>query len=248
MGAINDFQAQISKADGLARIARYRVLLNPPAGVGTKSMQETTNLFCSSITMPGHDLQTSTVKHGTEINREMVVGHGYEGTIEATFYLDQELDLKSYLDSWQEAAISTTRNTVSYYKNDSGQHNYVGSMQIFQLGSKSTGQTRFQFNSDTGFSMNKKMHAEAEDVYGINVEEVFPTTIAPIEYAYATVDEVALLTVSFQYRKWTEIIDTSIGSTTGRTETDMGYVTERLPGNGVESDFARRQRIQKLFK
>ena len=237
MGAINDFQAQISKADGLARIARYRVLLNPPAGVGTKSMQETTNLFCNTISMPGHDLQTSTVKHGTEINREMVIGHGYEGTIEATFYLDQELDLKSYLDAWQEAAISTTRNTVSYYKNASGNHNYVGSMQIFQLGSKSSGQTRFQFNSDTGFSMNKKMHAEAEDVYGINVEEVFPTTIAPIEYAYATVDEVALLTVSFQYRKWTEITDTSIGSTTGRTETAMGYVTERLPGNGVETPY-----------
>ena len=233
MGAINDFQAQISKADGLARIARYRVLLTPPAGVGTKSMQETTNLFCNTISMPGHDLQTSTVKHGTEINREMVVGHGYEGTIEATFYLDQELDLKSYLDAWQEAAISTTRNTVSYYKNASGNHNYVGSMQIFQLGSKSTGQTKFQFNSGEGISLDKKMHAEAEDVYGINVEEVFPTTIAPIEYAYATVDEVALLTVSFQYRKWTEITDTSIGSTTGRTETFMGYVTERLPGTGV---------------
>ena len=237
MGAINDFQAQISKADGLARIARYRVLLTPPAGVGTKSMQETTNLFCNTISMPGHDLQTSTVKHGTEINREMVVGHGYEGTIEATFYLDQELDLKSYLDAWQEAAISTTRNTVSYYKNASGNHNYVGSMQIFQLGSKSTGQTKFQFNSGEGISLDKKMHAEAEDVYGINVEEVFPTTIAPIEYAYATVDEVALLTVSFQYRKWTEITDTLIGSTTGRTETFMGYVTERLPGNGVETPY-----------
>ena len=237
MGAISNFQAQISKADGLARVARYRVLLTPPAGVGTKSMQETTNLFCNTISMPGHDLQTSTVKHGTEINREMVIGHGYEGTIEATFYLDQELDLKSYLDAWQEAAISTTRNTVSYYKNSSGQHNYVGSMQIFQLGSKSSGQTRFEFNSNTGFSMNKKMHAEAEHVYGINVEEVFPTTIAPIEYAYATVDEVALLTVSFQYRKWTEITDTLIGSTTGRTETFMGYVTERLPGNGVETPY-----------
>ena len=237
MGAISDFQAQISKADGLARIARYRVLLTPPAGVGTKSMQETTNLFCNTISMPGHDLQTSTVKHGTEINREMVIGHGYEGTIEATFYLDQELDLKSYLDAWQEAAISTTRNTVSYYKNASGNHNYVGSMQIFQLGSKSTGQTKFQFNSGEGISLDKKMHAEAEDVYGINVEEVFPTTIAPIEYAYATVDEVALLTVSFQYRKWTEITDTLIGSTTGRTETFMGYVTERLPGNGVETPY-----------
>jgi len=236
MGAISNFQAQISKADGLARVARYRVLLTPPAGVGTKSMQETTNLFCNTISMPGHDLQTSTVKHGTEINREMVIGHGYEGTIEATFYLDQELDLKSYLDAWQEAAISTTRNTVSYYEVD-GVKQYVGSMQIFQLGSKSTGQTRFEFNSNSGFSMNKKMHAEAERVYGINVEEVFPTTIAPIEYAYATVDEVALLTVSFQYRKWTEITDTLIGSTTGRTETVMGYVTERLPGTGVETPY-----------
>ena len=233
MGAISNFQAQISKADGLARIARYRVLLTPPAGANLpKEQTETLGLFCSSITMPGHDLQTSTVKHGTEINREMVVGHGYEGTIEATFYLDQELDLKTYLDNWQEAAVSTTRNTVSYYEVD-GVKQYVGSMQIFQLGSKSTGQTRFEFNSNTGFNLNKKMHAEAERVYGIEVEEVFPTTIAPIEYAYATVDEVALLTVSFQYRKWTEIIDTSIGNTTGRTETFMGYVTERLPGTGV---------------
>ena len=238
MGAINDFQAQVSKADGLARIARYQVLLTPPVGANLpKEQTETLGLFCSSITMPGHDLQTSTVKHGTEINREMVVGHGYEGTIEATFYLDQELDLKSYLDSWQEAAISTTRNTVSYYKDASGQHNYVGSMQIFQLGSKSTGQTRFQFNSNTGISLDKRLHAEAERVYGINVEEVFPTTIAPIEYAYATVDEVALLTVSFQYRKWTEMTNATTGSTTGRNETVMGYVTERLPGNGVETPY-----------
>ena len=235
MGAINDFQAQISKADGLARIARYRVFLSPPAGANLpKEQTETLGLFCSSITMPGHDLQTSTVKHGTEINREMVVGHGYEGTIEATFYLDQELDLKTYLDNWQEAAVSTTRNTVSYYEVD-GVKQYVGSMQIFQLGSKSSTQTRFQFDSDTGFSLNKRTHSEAEDVYGINVEEVFPTTIAPIEYAYATVDEVALLTVSFQYRKWTEITDTSIGSTTGRNETYLNTVTEKLPDNGVLS-------------
>ena len=69
-----DFQAhQISKADGLARIARYRGLLTPPAGVGTKcsfNARTTTNLFCNTISMPGHDLQTSTVKHGTEINSE----------------------------------------------------------------------------------------------------------------------------------------------------------------------------------
>ena len=224
MGAINDFQAQISKADGLARLARYKVDLFPPAGANLSSeMTRTISLFCNSITMPGHDLQTNTVKHGTEINREMVAGHGYEGTIEATFYLDQELDVKTYLDAWQESAISTTRNTVSYYENTLGQKNYVGKMHIHQLGSKSTGQTRFQFNTNTGFSLDKKTHSEAEQVYTLEVQEVFPVTIAPIEYAYATVDEVALLTVSFQYRKWEEI-------TPGRSETFLGFSTEELIG------------------
>ena len=228
MGAISNFQAQISKADGLARVARYQVFLTPPAGANLpKEQTETIGLFCNTISMPGHDLQTSTVKHGTEINREMVIGHGYEGTIEATFYLDQELELKTYLDKWQEAAISTTRNTVSYYEVD-GVKQYVGTMKIFQLGSKSSGQTKFEFNSNTGFSMNKKMHAEAERVYGIEVEEVFPTTIAPIEYAYATVDEVAMLTVSFQYRKWKEIVDTESESTTGIREALIGFSTEPM--------------------
>jgi hypothetical protein len=228
MGAINDFQAQVSKADGLARLARYQVFLTPPAGASLpKEQTETLGFFCNSISMPGHDLQTNAVKHGTEINREMVVGHGYEGTIEATFYLDQELELKTYLDKWQEAAIYTTRNTVSYYEVD-GLKQYVGTMKIFQLGSKSSGQTRFEFNSNTGFSMNKKMHAEAERVYGIEVEEVFPTTIAPIEYAYATVDEVALLTVSFQYRKWKEIVDTQSESTAGIKEALIGFSTEPM--------------------
>ena len=216
MGAIDNFQAQISKSDGLARLARYEILLTPPEGVGTREMHETTSLFCNTISMPGHDLKTNPIKHGTEINREMVTGHGYEGTIEATFYLDQELDVKTYFDAWQESAISTTRNTVSYYKTG-GKFNYVGSMQIFQLGSKSSTQTKFQFNSNTGFSQNKKTHSEAERVYGINVEEVFPVTIGAIEYAYGTVDEVALLTVSFQYRKWTEITDTTNESTTRTT-------------------------------
>jgi|TARA_R100000541_G_C1869324_1_gene80549 hypothetical protein len=224
MGAINDFQSQVSKAEGLARVARYKVDLFPPAGANLSTeMTRTISLFCSSITMPGHDLQTNTVKHGTEINREMVVGHGYEGTIEATFYLDQELDVKTYLDAWQESAISTTRNTVSYYENTLGQKNYVGKMHIHQLGSKSTNQTRFQFNTNTGFSIDKKTHAEAEKVYTLEVQEVFPVTIAPIEYAYATVDEVALLTVSFQYRKWEEI-------TQGRNETFLGFSTEELIG------------------
>ena len=236
MGAIDDFYSSMVKARGFARPAKYEVVLTPPAGSALANSPKTKEiqLLCDTIVMPGHDLQSATVKFGTAVATEMVTGHAYAGTVDATFYLDQELDVKTYFDAWQESAISTTRNTVSYYKTD-GKFNYVGSMQIFQLGSKSSTQTKFQFNSNTGFSQNKKTHSEAERVYGINVEEVFPVTIGAIEYAYGTVDEVALLTVSFQYRKWTEITDTSIGSTTGRNETYLNTVIEKLPGNGVLS-------------
>ena len=48
----------------------------------------------------------------------------------------------------------------------------------------------------------QKMHHVPGKTYGIKVEEVYPATIGGIEYAYATVDEIALLTVNFQYKKW----------------------------------------------
>ena len=50
-----------------------------------------------------------------------------------------------------------------------------------------------------------RMHYVADRAYGINAEEVYPETIGSIEYAYATVNTVALLSVEFQYRKWTTI-------------------------------------------
>ena len=235
MGAIDNFQALINKSGGLARAARYEVVLTPPAGSALANSAKTreVQLLCDTITMPGHDLQSAPYKYGTSVATQMVTGHAYEGTIEATFYLDQELDVKSYFDAWQEAAVDTENNTVNYYKNASGDNNYAGTMEIYQLGSKSSTQTRFEFNSDTGFSQNKKTHAEAKRTYGIQVQDVYPTTIGSIEYAYATVDTVALLSVSFSYRKWKEIENTETGNTRKRTGELIGTITEKLPGNGV---------------
>ena len=46
--------------------------------------------------------------------------------------------------------------------------------------------------------------------YGMLVEEVYPETIGSIEYAYATVDTIALLPVEFQFRKWTTMDPTTL--------------------------------------
>jgi hypothetical protein len=65
---------------------------------------------------------------------------------------------------------------------------YIGKMEIYQLGN------------------------DGERAYGIKCEEVYPATIGGIEYAYESTDTIALLSVEFAYKKWTEMNDTVSGS------------------------------------
>ena len=227
MGQIDNFRAAMRNARGFARLTRYEVVLHPPPGLvlpGGPRYSNDISLFCDSIMMPGHDLNTSAVKFGTEVETQMVTSHKYEGTIDATFYLNYNLDIKEYFDAWQERAVSTDRNTISYYKNQSsagedGTFNYVGSMEIYQLSAYEDIETIQTLREDTSggsgdHRTSKHNHGFEEEsssthkplrTYGIRAEEVFPETIGGIEYAYATVDEVAKLSVSFQYRNWKEI-------------------------------------------
>ena len=226
MGAINDFLSIIKDpgVDGFARVARYEVVLEPPPSLnGLKDTSKIISVMCDSVAMPGHDLQTKAVKFGTALPREMVTGHAYEGTIATTFYIDSQFDLKSYFDVWQEQAVraQTGRNEVSYYKDNKGNFNYVGSMKIFQLGSREL-QGGKAINRDTigdygqgaegprNENTRHEVHSVTDRTFGINVEEVFPATIGEIEYAYSSVDEIARLTVNFQYRRWSTIVDLAL--------------------------------------
>ena len=184
--SIDDFKAILSKGSGMARLAKYEVRLAPPQSLSEyvgkgefkadlSNYTREISLLCNTITMPGHDLQTQTVQYGSQPAREMVTSHGFEGTISSTFYLDENLETKSYFDLWQHMAVNSHTHKARYYSE------YVGSMQIFQLGGD--GRT-----------------------YGMEVEEVYPATIGQIEYAYETTDTLALLPVEFQYRKW-KVID-----------------------------------------
>ena len=188
---IDDFKAILSKGRGMSRAAKYEVVLYPPdalarhLGVDIGGISREISLLCDTVAMPGHDLQTHSAKFGTELPTMMVNGHGFEGTITTTFYIDENHNTKSYFDLWQHMAVDRNTNKVRYYKTkdpNTGMEtfSYAGRMEIYQLGGG--GRT-----------------------YGMEVEEVYPATIGAIEYAYATVDAVAILPVSFQYRRWQEI-------------------------------------------
>ena len=131
----------------------------------------------------------------------------------AIFYLSADHRERFLLEQWQELAVNRYTHKANYY------NEYVGAMEIYQLGAAKATRTFKSNIEDTsggsgdhrtskynhGFEEESFVTYEPIRTYGIRVEEVFPETIAGIEYAYATVDEIAKLTVSFQYRKWKEI-------------------------------------------
>ena len=226
-GAIDKFQARMESAKGFARLARYQVHINPPPkfaaamkdlGFNLNDYADGLSMMCDSITMPGKDLQTATMKHGQELARQYVESHVYEGTITASFYLENNLQAKSFFEVWQNLAVANGSNNVNYYDN------YVGSMKIYQLGAEEimttqnspfdgddyTGKDEYymegprnSYKSQTTRTNTREVYqAVPIQTYGIEVSEVYPATVGQIEYAYASVNEIARIPVEFQYKSW----------------------------------------------
>ena len=180
--SIAEFQASLNRSGGMARSNRYEVEITAHRDHPGGSTNNTINLHCSTITMPGHNLEQQTQKLGSEPAIEIVQGHEYAGNITSTFYLDASLNTKSWFDKWQEMSFDPVTHKAKYYED------YIGTMEIYQLDN------------------------EGEKIYGIRCEEVYPATIGAIEYAYESTDTIAILSVEFAYKRWYEMQDLSSGS------------------------------------
>jgi hypothetical protein len=60
-----------------------------------------------------------------------------------------------------------------------------------------------------------QLDGNGEITYGIKATEVYPTTLAGIEYAYANTNQIATQAVQFQYRQWFNMTEESISSYRG---------------------------------
>jgi hypothetical protein len=214
---IQNFIASMGKAKGFARTSKYAVVITPPTNLGRlideaetsesisltdenqlldmRSMASQVgrqlNLHCNSVSLPGHDLQAQDMQHGSAPGRQMVTSHDYQGTIAATFYLDSHLRERHFFEKWQKMAVNTNTHKANYYDD------YIGSMEIFQL------------------------DGNGEITYGIKATEVYPTTLAGIEYAYANTNQIALQAVQFQYRQWFNMTADTIADYSGSNLFDL---------------------------
>ena len=211
---IGRMQANIARSEGYARSARFAIKLffptqlksllaeqqvNDEQGFGitdrtgatdmavlAKDMGPQINLNCDSITMPSHDLQTQSVQYGSEPARDIVTSHAFAGTINASFYADKYLRERQILEMWQKMAVNMVNHKANYYDE------YIGKMHIYQLGSLDG-----QGDRDV-------------PTYGIEATEVYPATVAAIDYSYAASNTLVKINVAFNYKQWFNLTTDSI--------------------------------------
>ena len=146
------------------------------------------NIMCDSISMPAHDLQSEEhVTYGPP--SQIVTGHGFTGTIGASFYADKYLRERHFFESWQKMAVNMKTHRVGYLKD------YAGKIQIFQLGSHDEG-------------------GGDRDVptYGIEAIECYPETVSAIEYNYGSTNQIVKINIGFQYKQWFNMTTDAIGA------------------------------------
>ena len=155
------------------------------------------NIHCDSVSMPGKDLVTQKKQYGNEPEVDMVTGHSYAGTINASFYADKYLRERQFIELWMKMAHNNLTNEAKYYDD----YAKTTKMQIFQLGS---------------------LDGEGDrDVptYGIEAIEVYPQTLSAVEYNYGSANQIVKINVGFAYKQWYNLTTDHIaGMTFGNSQ------------------------------
>jgi len=212
---INRFIAEINQGEGLARPTRYLVVIQPPQRIitnpyegdfdmtpGNNDMESMTikrnvGMMCNKVTLPNRDVNT--VDHRVYgPARQMPYAYSYSGQIECTFYGDKFLRQRTFFENWQKKIFDNVSHHMDFYDN------YVGTMDIYQLGSFSAEQDRDR------------------TTYAVRLYEVYPQTVGSIDYSYGATDTSVNVPITLNFRTWKNLtIDQIDGATVGQAFGDV---------------------------
>lgn len=194
-GSLNEILGLGRSKDGVSRPNRYEVTLLPPTGSAGTGTSKNTNIFSKIM---GEFLGDGTVRAtglrcenislpGRNLDTtpdsnvygpEREMVSGYSfGDISATFQCSTDMKEKKYIETWQRLAFNTQTWSLGYY------NDYVGAVQIHTLDEQD----------------NK--------VYGVELVEAFPKSIAQQQLQYGQGNAYQTIGVTFAYRYWKNLTD-----------------------------------------
>ena len=187
--ALDEIFAEFRSDDGFARPTRYEVFFFPPVS------RSQTNIFAqvmgqtvadqtarkTSLRCESFEFPGRNLDSAPDTNiygPEREIVQGYSyGDVTATFQCSSDMKEKRFFETWQRLAYNPQTWSMQYY------NDYTGSIKIFQL--DETDRQR----------------------YGVELVECFPKTIAAQPIAYASVNEIQKVSVTFAYRYWKDLND-----------------------------------------
>lgn len=173
---LENFAANIAFS-GVAKANKFEAEILFPSAVEGRSPRSslTSSLKVKSITMPGKNISTTTNDTIYGPTHELAVGLTYADEISVTFFLSKDLGEKRRFDTWQDWIYSQRTYNMNFYED------YVSTINIYQL------------------------NDELERTSGVQLREVFPKSVNPLEYTNEGASQILDLTVSFAFKEWIEI-------------------------------------------
>ena len=204
---INTFIANINEGEGIARPTRFLVRFSLPGtrftsrapehitgspernDLESQSMLQNVGMMCNKVTMPSRDINTkSHITHGPR--REMPYAYSYSGQVECTFIADKFLRQRAFFENWQNKVFDEDTHYINYYDN------FVGQMDIYQLGSFSAESDRDRIT------------------YGVRLYEVYPELVSGVDYSYGDTDKGIDIPITFRFRTWTNLTLNQVNAAT----------------------------------
>ena len=217
-GTINRFISQINQGEGFSRTNRFIVRINPPArefidefdmtpgnnDLESLTMIENIDMMCNSVVLPSRDINTANhLMYGP--SREMPFAYAYSKSVEINVWADKFFRQRMFFENWQKKIMNIKTHHMNYYDN------YIGSMDIFQLGQFDIEQENRSYQVDN-----------ASVTYAVRLHEVYPQTIGSINYNSGSENEIVNLPITLNFRNWSNLtIDQVNNATVGQAQGDV---------------------------
>jgi len=214
---INRFIAEINQGEGMARPTRYMVVIQPPQKImdmqdymndsqspssgsndlESANIKRNVGMMCNSVTMPSRDVNTAaSQQYGPQ--RRMPYAYSFSGELAMSFYGDKFLRQRMFFENWQKKIFNIQTHDMNFYDD------YVGTMDIMQLGSFSSENDRDRVT------------------YAVRLYEVYPQTIGSYDMSYGQTNEVVNVPITLNFRHWRNLtIDQVNSATVGQSFGDM---------------------------
>ena len=199
---INDFLSQM-RTRNFAKPARFEVVITPPPCLLNYKVNEALSnresggryttqhslgamlpkrisLFCKQASIPGSRLITSRQQiFGPPSYHPISADYGGE-SFSLTFYIDMWYTVREFFDIWMDGIVDRESGCVNY------QDNYLCQ----------------------GMSVTQLDEADRAH-YTAKFEDAYPIAINPTQLDYGMTNQVSEMTVTFTYRRWRSISQTT---------------------------------------